>query len=202
MPSSHVQHPHAANQSQGSIPRSRCRIEFSHEYDTLCSCRTEEWPSIRKVYISRKSSKPVNQRLKLTLFMVQPAILTNPLIFWYTQSWFMFIQLFFCNCPLVHIGFWMIFYQNFAWKLVLHLFEKCEKNWPALVSNYPRIFFWKFRTKLAAGNIHLCRKFSKWAVLITLPMKVTIAKTMTMVMALTMLTLLALTLLMMWLCCK
>ena len=32
-------------------------------------------------YISRKSSRPVNQRLKLTLFMVQPAILTNPLDF-------------------------------------------------------------------------------------------------------------------------
>ena len=32
-------------------------------------------------YISRKSSTPVNQRLKLTLFMVQPAIITNPLDF-------------------------------------------------------------------------------------------------------------------------
>ena len=32
-------------------------------------------------YISRKSSTPVNQRLKLTLFMVQPAISTNNLDF-------------------------------------------------------------------------------------------------------------------------
>ena len=32
-------------------------------------------------YISRKSSRPVNQRLKLTLFMVQPAISTNNLDF-------------------------------------------------------------------------------------------------------------------------
>ena len=29
-------------------------------------------------YISRKSRRPVNQRLKLTLFMVQPAIFTHP----------------------------------------------------------------------------------------------------------------------------
>ena len=31
--------------------------------------------------ISRKSSRPVNQRLKLTLFIVQPAIFTNPIDF-------------------------------------------------------------------------------------------------------------------------
>ena len=32
-------------------------------------------------YIPRKSSRPVNQRLRLTLFIVQPAIFTNPIDF-------------------------------------------------------------------------------------------------------------------------
>ena len=108
MPSSHVQHPHAANQSQGSIPRSRCRIEFSHEYDTLCSCRTEEWPSIRKEYI-KKIKQTSKSKAEVDLISVQPAIFTNTLwFFWYTQYWFMFIQLFYCNCQLVHIVFSMI----------------------------------------------------------------------------------------------
>ena len=107
-PSSHVQHPHAAHQSHGSIPRSRCRIEFSHEYDTLCSCRTEEWPSIRKVYI-KKIKHTSKSKAEVDLISVQPAIFTNTLwFFWYTQYWFMFIQLFYCNCQLVHIAFWVI----------------------------------------------------------------------------------------------
>ena len=94
-PSSHVQHPHAAHQSHGSIPRSRCRIEFSHEYDTLCSCRTEEWPSIRKVYI-KKIKHTSKSKAEVDLVSVQPAIFTNTLwFFWYTQYWFMFIQLFY-----------------------------------------------------------------------------------------------------------
>ena len=107
-PSSHVQHPHAAHQSHGSIPRSRCRIEFSHEYDTLCSCRTEEWPSIRKEYI-KKIKQTSKSKAEVDLVSVQPAIFTNTLwFFWYTQYWFMFIQLFYCNCQLVHIAFWVI----------------------------------------------------------------------------------------------
>ena len=105
---SHVQHPHAAHQSQGSIPQSWCRIEFSHEYDTLCSCRTEEWPSIRKEYI-KKIKQTSKSKAEVDLVSVQPAIFTNTLwFFWYTQYWFMFIQLFYCNCQLVHIAFWVI----------------------------------------------------------------------------------------------
>ena len=59
-------------------------------------------------YISRKSRRPVNQRLKLTLFMVQPAIFTHPLDFSdIHRTDLCFIQLFYCNCLSVQIGLWM-----------------------------------------------------------------------------------------------
>ena len=108
MPSSHVQHPHAANQSQGSIPRSRCRIEFSHEYDTLCSCRTEEWPSIRKVYIKKIKHTSKSKAEVDLVYGTTSHIYSSSGFFWYTQNWFMYIQLFYCHYPLAHIGFWMI----------------------------------------------------------------------------------------------
>ena len=107
MPSSHVQHPHAANQSQGSIPRSRCRIEFSHEYDTLCSCRTEEWPSIRKVYIKKIKQTSKSKAEVDLVYGTTSHIYSSSGFFWYTQNWFMFIQLFYCNCLSVQIGLWM-----------------------------------------------------------------------------------------------
>ena len=127
-PSSHVQHPHAAHQSHGSIPRSRCRIEFSHEYDTLCSCRTEEWPSIRKVYI-KKIKKTSKSKAEVDLvYGTTSHIYSSSGFFWYTQNWFMFIQLFYCNCLSVQIGLWMN--DRIFWRIFLNewLAFKCLQS--------------------------------------------------------------------------
>ena len=116
-PSSHVQHPQAAHKSHGSIPQSRCRIEFSHEYDTLCSCRTEEWPSFRKVYI-KKIKKTSKSKAEVDLvYGTTSHIYSSSGFFWYTQNWFMFIQLFYCNCLQFKLAFESMteFFDAFFW---------------------------------------------------------------------------------------
>jgi len=157
-PSSHIQHPHAAHQSQGSIPQSWCRIEFSHEYDTLCSCRTEEWPSIRKEYI-KKIKQTSKSKAEVDLVSVQPAIFTNTLwFFWYTQYWFMFIQLFYCNCQLVHIAFWVILCFMFWLKQVTNILKSSKLLcWPEELS----YFMWWQTSKLAKKTLKTSRIMKK-----------------------------------------
>ena len=147
-PSSHVQHPHAAHQSHGSIPRSRCRIEFSHEYDTLCRCRTEEWPSIRKVYIKKIKQTSKSKAEVDLVYGATSHTCYSSWFFWYTQNWFMFIQLFYLIDRYYILAFeW--FYANICLKQVTNVSFKSTKMLCWSRESFFIICGWWWTSKLA-----------------------------------------------------